>query len=103
MIKVACKAANDSSLGEYTHMNAQALNTLKQEHGIEPQFFAPEIAAEIGRVSDEVVKDFGSGSDANELTRRVYESYRKARDTYRGWTEMSDGQYIRARQSALGE
>jgi len=102
MIKIACKAANDSSLGEYTHMNSEALNTLKTDHGIFPQFFSAEVAAEIGRVSDEVVKDFGSGSDADDITRRVYASYRKARDTYRGWTEMSEGQYIRARQSALG-
>ncbi len=102
MIKTACKSANDSSLGEYTHENAKALQTLKLEHGIEPQFFSEDIMVEIGRVSDEVVKDFGSGEKADEITRRIYDSYKTARDSYRGWTEMSDGQYIRARQAALG-
>jgi len=103
MIKTACKAANDSSLGEYTHENAKALKTLKDEHGISPQFFSEEIMKEIGRISDEVVTEFGSGPDADDITRRIYASYKKARDSYRSWTEMSDGQYIRARQAALGD
>ncbi len=98
MIKISCKAANDSSLAEYTHENAKALNTLKNQHGIEPHYFTPEIMAGIGQISEEVVRDLGT-SDAQ--TRKVYESYKKARDTYRSWTEMSDGQYILARKSAL--
>jgi len=102
IIKHACKSANDSSLGEYTHENARALKVLKEEHGIEPRFFSEEILTEIGRVSDEVVKEFGSGPDADDITRRVYASYKKARDSYRGWTEMSDGRYIAARSVALG-
>ena len=99
MIKFACKAANDASLGEYTHENAQALKTLKNEHGIAPKYFTDEIMMEIGRISEEVVAEFGN-SDAQ--TRAIYESYKKARDEYRGWTEMSDGRYIRARELALG-
>ena len=98
MIKIACKAANDSSIAEYTHENAIALNTLKNDHGIEPQYFTPEIMAGIGKISEEVVRDLGT-SDAQ--TRKVYESYKKARDTYREWTEMSEGQYIQARKTAL--
>lgn len=98
MIDVACKAANNSGIGEYTHENAKALKTLKDDHGIAPQFFTDEIMREIGRISEEVVEEFGN---SDPFTRRVYESYRKARDSYRGWTEMSDGRYIRARQTAL--
>ena len=102
MMKAACAAANNSSVGEYTHNNAAALQVLKSDHNIAPQFFSDDVAAEIGRVSDEVVKDFGSGPEADDITRRVYASYKAARDSYRGWTEMSEGQYIKARQSALG-
>ena len=99
MIKFACKAANDSSIAEYTVENARALNILKTEHGIAPRYFSDEIMAEIGRISEDVVREFGT-SDAQ--TTRIYESYLNARNTYRGWTEMSDGRYIRARQIALG-
>jgi len=99
MIKYACKSANDSSLGEYTFENAKALDILKNEHGIEPRFFSDEIMTKVGLVSEEVVKEFGN---SNAQTRKIYESYIAARNQYRGWTEMSDGRYIRAREIALG-
>ncbi|WP_026940522.1 TRAP transporter substrate-binding protein [Hellea balneolensis] len=98
MISFACKAANDASLGEYTYENARALNILKTQHGIEPRFFSDEIMIKIGKISEDVVRELGS-SDAR--TKKIYDSYLAARNEYRGWTEMSDGRYIRARQAAL--
>ncbi|MGJ8563375.1 MAG: TRAP transporter substrate-binding protein [Alphaproteobacteria bacterium] len=99
IIQYACRAANNSSLGEYTVENARALETLKKDHGIAPRYFSDEIMTEIARVSEDVVEEFGN-SDAR--TRKIYESYFAARNQYRGWTEMSDGRYIRAREIALG-
>lgn len=99
MIKFAASGANNSSLGEYTVENARALEILKRDHGIAPRYFSDEIMTEIGRISEEVVEEFGN-SDAR--TRKIYESYIAARNQYRGWTEMSDGRYIRARELALG-
>lgn len=100
MVSYACKSANDASLGEYTFENAKALDILKTEHNIFPRFFSDEIMTEIGRISEDVVKEFGN---SDKRTQKVYESYLAARNQYRGWTEMSDGRYIRARQAALGE
>ena len=54
---------------------------------------------EIGRVSEDVVRELGS---SDKRTQKVYDAYLAARNQYRGWTEMSDGRYIRARQAALG-
>lgn len=98
MISYACKSANDSSLGEYTHENAKALTILKNEHGIIPRFFSDDIMLEIGKLSEEVVRELGS-SDAR--TKKIYDSYLAARNQYRSWTEMSDGRFIRARQAVL--
>ena len=98
MVKTACKAANDASLGEYTFENAVALNTLRNDHGIEPKFFTDEIMSSIGKISEEVVKEFGN---SDRQTAQIYESYVNARDVYRKWTEMSDGRYIRARGLSL--
>jgi len=98
MIRAACKTANDTSLGEYTHENAKALNILRTEHGIAPRFFNNDIMIEVGRVCEDVVRELGN-SDAQ--TRRIYESYLAARNQYRGWTEMSEGRYITARERAL--
>jgi len=99
MIKFACKAANDSSIGEYTHENGRALKLLKEQHSIEPQYFSADIISAIGKASEEVVSEL---SASDKQTRRIYESYKNARDSYRGWTELGDGQYIQARKRGLG-
>jgi len=98
MISYAAQHANNTSLGEYTFENARALDTLKREHGISPRFFNQEIMVEIGRVCEDVVNELGT---SDPQTRRIYESYKSARDQYAKWTEMSDGRYITARQAAL--
>lgn len=95
IIKYACKSANDSSLGEYTHENAKALEILKINHGIYPRYFTDEIMKEIGKISNDVVFELGN-SDSQTAT--IYESYIKARNSYNKWTEMSDGLYINARK-----
>lgn len=98
MIKFACQSANNESLGEYTYENAKALETLKTEHGIAPRFFSDDIMVKIGRVSEDVVRELGN---SDKRTQKIYESYLAARNQSRGWTEMSDGRYIRARKAAL--
>lgn len=98
MIRYACQSANNASLGEYTVRNAEALETLKTRHGVEPRIFSDEIMNAIGTIAEEVVRDLGT-SDAQ--TQAIYESYLKARNQYRGWTEMSEGRYIQARRLSL--
>lgn len=98
IIKAACHSANDVSIGEYTHENAKALVKLREQHGIIPRVFPKDVWNKIGRISNDVVAELGQ-SDAD--TRRIFDSYIKARNQYRSWTEISDGQYISARQAAL--
>jgi TRAP-type mannitol/chloroaromatic compound transport system substrate-binding protein len=98
MVSYAAQHANNTSLGEYTYENAKALDTLRREHGISPRFFSQEIMVEIGRVCEDVVNELGT---SDRQTRRIYESYKSARDQYAKWTEMSDGRYIAARGAAL--
>lgn len=98
MIRYAAKSANDASLGEYTYRNGIALETLKRDHGIYPKFFSDDIMVQIGRISEEVVRELGS---EDRTTRTIYDSYFKARESARAWTEISDGRYITARQKAL--
>ena len=100
MVRHACRYANDTSIGEYTHRNGEALQILKNEHGITPRYFNDDVMAAIGKTSVDVVRDIGN-SDAQ--TRKIFESFERALLTYRDWTDMSDGRYIRARQLALGD
>lgn len=98
MVGYAARHANNESLGEYTYQNAKALNTLNIEHGIEPRFFDTDIMVEIGRISEDVVTELGT---SDPQTRKIYDSYKAARDQAAKWTEMSDGRYILARRAAL--
>ena len=94
IVRYACKAANDQSLGEYTVKNAQALETLETRHGISPQLMPEDILREVARVTDALI-DAQAGNDP--LVRRIFDSYLAARNRYARWTEISDGAFIRAR------
>ena len=94
IIKYACKAANDQSIGEYTVENAKALDVLKSRHGIEPRLMPDEILRAVVGTADTIVGDL---SQSDPLVTRIFESYLAARNQYAQWTEISDGAFIRAR------
>jgi TRAP-type mannitol/chloroaromatic compound transport system substrate-binding protein len=98
MVREACKSVNHQSLGEYSHENALALNTLKTDHGIAPKFFSDEILMGIGKASIAVMAE---QEMADKMTAKIYRSYWDALSKARKWTEMGDGRYIRARQLAM--
>jgi len=100
MVIYACQSANNASLGEYTYENGKALDVLKNDHDIAPRYFSEDIMVKIGEISEDVVRDFGN---ADKRTQKVYESYIKSLHHLRGWTEMGDGRYIQARQTAIGQ
>ena len=99
IIRYACKAANDQSLGEYTVMNARALETLRDRHGIEPQLMPDDILREVGRVADRIVGDL---AQSDPLVTRIFDSYLAARNQSARWTEISEGAFIRARTLSRG-
>lgn len=99
IIKAACRAANNQSLGEFTYQNAIALRTLTQDHGVQLRSFSDEIWTEVGRIAEQVVADT---ANADPLTRRVYESYINARRLGRDWANISEAPYYQQRERVLG-
>ncbi len=98
IFKAACRQANDISMGEYTHENAKSLKILKEKHNISPRVLPKSVWDKIGRLSEDVVAEVGA---SDKQTKAVYDSYIKARNSYRSWTEISEGAYIKARAAAL--
>lgn len=94
IIKYACKAANDQSIGEYTVENARALETLKVRHGIAPSLMPDDILRAVVEIADTIVGDL---AQSDPLVTRIFDSYLSARNRYAQWTEISDGAFIRAR------
>ena len=99
IIKYACKAANDQSIGEYTVENARALEVLKSRHNIEPRLMPDEILRAVVNTADELVGDM---AQSDPLVTRIFDSYIAARNQYAQWTEISDGAFIRARTLGRG-
>ena len=98
MIRAACHTANNTSFGEYIHENAKALQVLKNKHHIIPRTFPADVWKKFGEASEEVLADVGR---SDKETAAIYESYIKARNAYRQWTEIGEGAYIEERARAL--
>jgi TRAP-type mannitol/chloroaromatic compound transport system substrate-binding protein len=98
LIEAAAAAEYSYSTAEYNAQNPIALKTLINEHGVKLQKFDDAIVRALRKLSGDVVAEIG-GSDP--LTRRVYESFSKFRESIMTWTDISARAYLNAR--SLGQ
>lgn len=95
IIRAACSEANHLALGEFTFENARHLKILVEEHGTQVRTFSDEIMTRVQEISLQVRADAGSGGD---IERRILESFETTLKTMRGWANVSEGPYYRARE-----
>lgn len=100
VVRAACDQATAISLAEYAHHNAQALVTLRQEHGVELRTFSDEIWARFNEVSADVL---ASVAARDPLAQRVYDSYQAARGQLIDWGGVSEAPYMRLRGARAAE
>ena len=93
-VETACQAENNYTLAEFNHFNARSLQTLVSEHGVKLRQFTPEIMAGIREQSDIVLAE-AVGSD--DITKRVYESFKTSLDASREWTRIAEQAFTEAR------
>jgi len=86
-VETACQAENNYTLAEFNHFNAISLQTLVADHGVKLREFTPEIMAGIKTTSEAVLEE-AVGTD--DMTRRVYDSFKASLDASRGWTRIAD-------------
>ncbi|MCA6062076.1 TRAP transporter substrate-binding protein [Thalassolituus marinus] len=94
IVKVATKAINEDMLSEFTMRNQNALVELKEKHGVDVRPFPDEVLKKLQMLSDEVVAEVAQTDD---MTRKVYESFRTFRDKVRAYHAVSEQAYINAR------
>jgi TRAP-type mannitol/chloroaromatic compound transport system substrate-binding protein len=99
IIRSACLAENNYMYSEFVANNGNALDTLVNEHGVQLREFPQPVWDAFGATSEEVVAEVASGDD---LGKRIYESYIKARKNVGGWTKISEQAYTIARDRVLG-
>ena len=96
IVRNACKVVNQDMLAEYTARNNAALDTLVNEHNVQLRQYPDDVLMKIKSLSDEVVAEVAK---KDEMTSKVYESFKTFRDQATKWHAVSEQAYMKARSS----
>jgi len=94
MVRVAARAINEDLLSEFTARNAEALEDLVKNQGVELRALPPEVLDRLREVAAEVVAETAA---SDELAGRIYDSYRRFLERVRRYHEISEKAYLEAR------
>lgn len=94
IVKEACRSENAQALAEANWMNAQALQTLKAEHGVQTDSYPQEVVQTMRSLAQEVLSEYAA---KDELTQKILESYRAAMALVSPWSQLSSADFLRAR------
>ena len=95
IITAISESEYNRSLAEYNFRNGEYLKILETENHITPRPLSNDILMEIGRVSNEVMKEIAAG---DELSGRVYKSYMDFRTLSIEWRRVAETAYLEARK-----
>ncbi|MEM0906092.1 MAG: TRAP transporter substrate-binding protein [Pseudomonadota bacterium] len=98
IVEQACIAEDNFMYSEYVAKNGDALETLITQHGVTLQQFPAEVWDEFTKAAEEVTSAVQSYDD---LGKRIYDSYFKARKDYANWTRISLQSYAGERGRTL--
>ncbi|MDH3714246.1 MAG: TRAP transporter substrate-binding protein [Gammaproteobacteria bacterium] len=99
IVEAACVMECEIMMSEANAKNAEYLNRLIKEHGVQLREF-----------SDEIYESFGAGAQAvfdearehSKLADRIYVSFEEARANVAGWLKLADIGYSLKRNAVLG-
>ena len=94
IVATACAAEASYARAETEWRNAEALNVLEREHGVEIRRFPPDLIAAARETTREVMAEFAEGSS---VERRILSSYETARQSAQRWSEISTAALLQAR------
>lgn len=94
IIRAATAAENAYSVAEFNFENANHLQALIKDHGVQLRKFDDSVMKEIAKISDEVLAEIGRH---DPMTRRVYESFLKHRESTVQWSDISERGFLNAR------
>ncbi len=99
IVELACAAETNFTFAEYNTRNAAALTDLIETHGVSLRRFPDPVMAKLLETSQAVNRELTEGDD---LTRRIYESYRAARARGMAWNRISEEGFAAARRLPTG-
>lgn len=95
IVENACRAANNQMIAQYAHNNSIGLKTLIEKYDVQLRQMPEDVLAELARNTKIVLEEIAEGDD---LSRRIFESYRKALLAGTQWNRISDEAYMAARR-----
>lgn len=98
IVASACHRANYLCLAEFTHFNGVALERLVNEHGVDLRKFPDDVLAAIARESKTVIEEAAASDD---ITRRVFESYKAELSRVKEWSRISDEAFLSTRRAVF--
>ena len=99
VVQNACMAENNFMFSEFNAKNGAALETLLNKHKVNLKQFPNEVFDAIGKEAEKVVAEV---ADTDELSKRIYDSYIKARKDVGDWGRISEQTYTASRDRVLG-
>jgi TRAP-type mannitol/chloroaromatic compound transport system substrate-binding protein len=90
-----CRAEDNTLTAEFNARNGNALRVLIQQHGVQLKQFPDEVLQGFGKASGEVIAEMRDGGD--EATKRVIDSFLKARDELKAWSTIGEYAFMRGR------
>lgn len=94
VIREAARASNLAMISEFAYRNAQALETLVDEHGVQLRTFPEDVMQALHGSSQEVIQ---RQVDSDEASRRVWESYSAFQQVLRPFSDVGEYAYLKSR------
>ncbi len=98
-IEAAAGMENDVMMSEYNAKNGSSLAKLVNDHGVKLRKFNDDVYDSFGEAAEEVFEGVQAHS---ELSKRIHESFARARKDLGAWSKISDQAYIAQRNRVLG-
>ncbi|SFT93658.1 TRAP transporter substrate-binding protein [Halomonas saccharevitans] len=95
VVSEAAMASNLAMSSEFAVRNAEALETLVDEHGVELRTFPEEVLVALHDAARQVLEE---QVDKDEASRRVYDSYTAFQRKVRRFTDVGEFAYLKTRE-----
>ncbi|MFY0991596.1 TRAP transporter substrate-binding protein [Halomonas sp. C05BenzN] len=96
VVTQAAKASNLAMISEFAYRNAQALETLVEEHGVQLRSFPEDVMEALFESSKEVIR---AQTEADPDSAKVYESYLAFQKLVRPFSDVGEYAYLKAREN----
>ncbi|QOR40666.1 TRAP transporter substrate-binding protein [Billgrantia diversa] len=99
VVTEAARSSNLAMVSEFAYRNAQALETLVNEHGVQLRSFPEDVMQALYESSQQVIQ---AQVESDPDSAKVYESYQAFQEMVRTFTDVGEFAYLKTRENVTG-